>query len=63
MNIIRDQNQRALLESEYKGQLDYHSKIVTARQEGEKKNRMEVLELIARGYTAEDIKREFEARD
>jgi len=70
LNISRDENQRARLESEYKGQLDYQSKMVQAKREGieegeaigVKKRNTELLSLIAKGYTAEDLKREIEAR-
>ncbi|MCL2191093.1 MAG: hypothetical protein FWB79_03795 [Treponema sp.] len=62
LNISRDEDQRARLESEYKGQLDYQSKIVQAKREGREESSMEILNLIAKGYTAEDLKREIEAR-
>ena len=70
MNISRDEDQRARLLSEYKGAVDFQSKMVQAKRdgrqegllEGEKKNSKEILELIASGYTAEDIKRKLEAQ-
>ena len=66
LSISRDEDQRARLESEYKGQLDYQSKMVTARREGEeigaKKRDAELLSLIAKGHTLEDLKRELEER-
>ena len=67
LNISRDMDQRARLESEYKGQLDYQSKMVQAKREGEeigvKKRDAELLNLIATGHTLGDIKRELEARN
>jgi len=86
LNISRDEEQRARLESEYKGAVDFQSKMVQAKRDGlreglregvaigeaagekrgvgigEKKSRTEVLDLIAKGCTLDDIKRELEAR-
>jgi len=62
LNISRNEVERARLESEFKGQLDLQTKLVDAKREGEEKNRMEILSLIAKGYTAADIKRELETQ-
>jgi len=74
LNISRDEVERARLLSEYKGAVDFQSKVNQAkieglekgRQEGEaigeKKRDSELLDLIAKGYTLDDIKRELEAR-
>jgi len=50
----------ARLESEYKGKLDLQTKLVDAKREGRRKVRNDVLELIAKGYTAADIKKHLE---
>ena len=55
LHISRDADQRARLESEYKGQLDYQSKMVQARRDGAKERDAEIMDLIARGGTLEDI--------
>jgi len=66
LNISRDEEQRARLESEYKGAVDFQSKMVQAKRdglrEGEKKRDAELLAFIAKGYTLDDIKRELEAQ-
>ena len=57
-------------ESEYKAEVDLQSKLVGAerrgrqegRQEGRREGHMEVLNLVAKGYTMEDIRRELEAQ-
>ena len=68
MRISRDADQWARLESEYKGQLDFQSKMVQARRDGEeigekrgveiglKKRGAEIMDLIARGAMLEDLK-------
>jgi len=64
LNISRNEVERARLESEYKGKLDLQTKLVDAKREGRQEGRQEersgVLELIAKGYTAADIKRHLE---
>jgi len=50
----------ARLESEYKGKLDLQTKLVDAKREGKQEERGGVLELINKGYTAADIKRQLE---
>lgn len=62
LDISRDADQRARLESEFKGQMDMQSKLGYAKQEGREEKRMEVLDFIARGYTTEEIKKRLEAR-
>jgi len=66
MTISRDEVERARLRSEEKNLLDIQSEMVYERREGmkegENKKSIEVLSLIAKGYTAEDIKRELEAQ-
>jgi len=60
----------ARLESEYKGKLDLQTKLVDAKREGRQGGRVEgrqeerndILELIAKGYTAADIKKELQDR-
>ena len=75
MTISRDEAERARLRSEEKNLLDIQSEMVYERREGKREgrqegkregrqeNRMEVLSLIAKGYTAEDIKRELEGQN
>jgi len=41
LGIRRDEDQRARLESEYKGQLDFQSKMVQAKREGRMEGRQE----------------------
>ena len=64
LNISRNEVERARLESEYKGKLDLQTKLVDAKREGRvegrRKVRNDVLELIAKGYTAADIKKHLE---
>jgi len=70
LTISRDEVERARLRSEEKNLLDIQSDMVyerregrqEGRREGENKKSMEILNLIAKGYTAEDIKRDLEAR-
>jgi len=59
LNISRDADQRARLESEYKGQLEGR---LEGMQEGRLENRMEIPELIAKGYSAEDLKKALQAQ-
>ena len=60
LNISRDEEERARFMSEYKYQLDMQSKLVHAkrqgRQEGEQKRTQYVLDLIAQGLSAEEIR-------
>ena len=64
LNINRNEVERARLESEYKGKLDLQTKLVDAKREGERigkdKKSMEILDLIAKGYTTADIKMKLE---
>jgi len=68
LNISRNEVERARLESEYKGKLDLQTKLVDAKREGERigeargedKKSMEILDLIAKGYTTTDIKMKLE---
>jgi len=78
MTISQDEAERARLRSEEKNLLDIQSEMVYERREGKREGRlegmkegkregrqeshMEVLSLIAKGYTAEDIKRELEGQ-
>jgi len=60
LNISRNEVERARLESEYKAKLDLQTKLVDAKREGRQEERNDVLELIAKGYSAADIKRQLE---
>ena len=70
LGISRNEAERARLESEYKAEVDLQSKLGGAerkgrregRLEGRLESRQELLNLIAKGYTAEDIKKELEAQ-
>ena len=62
LNISRDEVERARLLSEYKGAVDFQSKVNQAKIEGRQEGRVEALDLIAKGYTLDDIKRELETR-
>jgi len=57
----------ARLESEYKAEVDLQSKLSSAerrgRVEGSQERDKELLNLIAKGYTAEDIRRELAGSD
>ena len=71
LGISRNEAERARLESEYKAQVDLQSKLggaerkgrLEGRREGRHERDRELLSLIARGYTAEDIRKELEAKD
>jgi len=67
LGISRNEAERARLESEYKAEVDLQSKLGGAerkgRLEGRQERDRELLSLIARGYTAEDIRKELEAKD
>jgi len=56
LGISRNEAERARLESEYKAEVDLQSKLGGAKREGRREERMEVLDFIAKGYTAEDIR-------
>jgi hypothetical protein len=61
LNISRNEIERARLASEYKGsKLDLQTKLVDAKREGVEQRDAELLSLIAKGYTAADIKRVLE---
>jgi len=60
LNISRNEVERARLESEYKGKLDLQTKLVDARREGAEQRDAELLSLIAKGYTLDDIKMKLE---
>ena len=74
LTISRDEVERARLRSEEKNLLDIQSDMAHERREGRREgmekgtekgrreSRMEVLNLIAGGYTAEDIRKELENR-
>ncbi|MCL2191791.1 MAG: Rpn family recombination-promoting nuclease/putative transposase [Treponema sp.] len=74
LGISRNEAERARLESEYKAEIDLQSKLggaerkgrLEGRQEGWLEGRQErdkeLLHLIAKGYTAEDIRKELEAK-
>jgi len=65
LNISRNEIELARLESEYKAKIDIQARIVDATREGEArgeaKKSTEILDLIAKGYTAADIKSALEA--
>jgi len=60
LNISRNEVERARLESEYKGKLDLQTKLVDAKREGAEQRDAELLSLIAKGYTLDDIKMKLE---
>ena len=66
LGISRNEAERARLESEYKAEVDLQSKLGGAKREGRREGRQErdneLLGLIAKGYTADDIRREIEAQ-
>ena len=62
LEISRDEVERARLLSELKYQLDMQSEMTYAREEGLAEGRNEVLGLIEKGYTLEDIRRELANR-
>ena len=56
LTISRDEVERARLESEYKFAVDLQSRMVTAKQEGERVGRREVARnLLSSGLTLEQI--------
>ena len=63
LNISRDEVERARLMSEYKYQLDIQSKLVDAkregRNEGEKRGRNEIIDLLKSGKSPEEVIREY----
>ena len=66
LGISRNEAERARLESEYKAEVDLQSKLGGAERKGRREGRQErdkeLLGLIAKGYTADDIRREIEAQ-
>jgi hypothetical protein len=61
MTISRDEVERARLMSEFKYEIDTQSKIGYARKEGraegEAKSRQQILDLLAQGVSAEELRR------
>jgi len=66
LGISRNEAERARLESEYKAEVDLQSKLGGAerkgRLEGRQEREKELLNLIAKGYTMEDLRKELEAQ-
>ena len=63
-NISKDEIERARLMSEYKYELDTQSKLVTAKregiQEGMKKGKQEIIELLKSGKSPEEILKDYD---
>jgi len=62
LGISRNEAERTRLESEYKAEVDLQSKLGGAERKGRLEGRQEILNLIAKGYTMEDLRKELEAQ-
>ena len=61
-SISRDEAERLRLMSEEKNQLDLQSEFVYARREGRLEERKELLDLLDKGHTPEEIRKMLASR-
>ena len=59
MTISKDEAEYFRLVSEYKGQLDYQSKMVYAEQKGERRGKRSIISLLENGKSPEEVIKEF----
>ena len=58
MNVSKDEIERARLESEYKYQVDMQSKLVTAKREGKLERDRELLAMINKASSLDELKQQ-----